>query len=68
MQALVESTAKRTEKPEEVKLDPKDLSSIEEVLTGGAIHGAKSDLLDLKEKAIEHSEVRFYDFCSRLLF
>ncbi|VDM58852.1 unnamed protein product [Angiostrongylus costaricensis] len=32
------------------------LSSIEQILVGGPIHEAKHDLLDLKEKAIEHSE------------
>ncbi|KAE9412443.1 hypothetical protein Angca_000220 [Angiostrongylus cantonensis] len=39
-----------------LKVDPKDLSSIEQILVGGPIHEAKHDLLGLKEKAIEHSE------------
>ncbi|KAK6058220.1 hypothetical protein COOONC_04215, partial [Cooperia oncophora] len=40
----------------EATVDPKDLSSIEEILVGGPLHEAKHDILGLKEKAIEHSE------------
>ncbi|KAK5972668.1 Leucine zipper and EF-hand containing transmembrane protein 1, partial [Trichostrongylus colubriformis] len=40
----------------EATVDPKDLSSIEEILVGGPLQDAKHDILGLKEKAIEHSE------------
>ncbi|CAB3397772.1 unnamed protein product [Caenorhabditis bovis] len=44
------------EETKEIKLDPKDLSSIEELITGGPLHEAKHDIIGLKEKVIEHSE------------
>lgn len=62
VKVLVEQAAKKAEKPEEMKLDPKDLSSIEQALVGGPIHEAKNDLIDLKEKVIEHSEVTHFSF------
>lgn len=40
-----------------LQVDAKDLSSIEQILVGGPIHEAKNEILELKEKAIEHSEV-----------
>ncbi|RCN25832.1 hypothetical protein ANCCAN_28453, partial [Ancylostoma caninum] len=40
----------------EETVDAKDLSSIEQILVGGPIHEAKNEILELKEKAIEHSE------------
>ncbi|CAJ0591881.1 unnamed protein product [Cylicocyclus nassatus] len=52
--------AKATEKEKavaaEAPVDPKDLSSIEQILVGGPIDEAKNEILELKEKAIEHSE------------
>ncbi|CAJ0956995.1 unnamed protein product, partial [Mesorhabditis belari] len=41
---------------EEIKVDPKELASIENILHGGALHEAKHDIIGLKEKVIEHSE------------
>lgn len=48
--------AKKVEKAEEIKVDPKDLSSIEQAIVGGPIHEAKNDIIGLKEKVIEHNE------------
>ncbi|EYC12675.1 hypothetical protein Y032_0046g1357 [Ancylostoma ceylanicum] len=55
---LASGAAKEKEKAAaaEETVDAKDLSSIEQILVGGPIHEAKNEILELKEKAIEHSE------------
>ncbi|KAK6754431.1 hypothetical protein RB195_013438 [Necator americanus] len=52
----VRSTEMEKAAPSESTVDAKDLSSIEQILVGGPIHEAKNEILELKEKAIEHSE------------
>ncbi|CAI5452276.1 unnamed protein product [Caenorhabditis angaria] len=52
--ATATSTAKETAK--DIKLDKKDLESIETIIVGGSIPEAKNDILGLKEKVIEHRE------------
>ncbi|GMT10486.1 hypothetical protein PFISCL1PPCAC_1783 [Pristionchus fissidentatus] len=43
-------------KKDEIHVDKKDLSAIEDVLLGGALHEAKHDITELKEQISEHSE------------
>ncbi|CAD6187033.1 unnamed protein product [Caenorhabditis auriculariae] len=49
-------TMAKAEKNIDIKVDPKDLSSIEQIIVGGPLHEAKKDIVGLKEKVIEHSE------------
>ncbi|PAV67941.1 hypothetical protein WR25_01187 isoform C [Diploscapter pachys] len=56
-EALTEAVQERKEQDlEKLKMDSKDLSSIEEIIVGGPIHEAKHDIIGLKEKVIEHTE------------
>ncbi|EGT42657.1 hypothetical protein CAEBREN_13908 [Caenorhabditis brenneri] len=43
-------------KKEDIKVDKKDLSHIEEIIVGGPIKEARHDILGLREKIMEHSE------------
>ncbi|KAF1752069.1 hypothetical protein GCK72_018623 [Caenorhabditis remanei] len=55
-----ESQAKAAEtketKKEDIHVDKKDLSHIEEIIVGGPIKEAKHDILGLREKVLEHKE------------
>ncbi|GMR58954.1 hypothetical protein PMAYCL1PPCAC_29149 [Pristionchus mayeri] len=55
--AAVDSIKKELNKmKEEVAVDKKDLSAIEDVLLGGPLHEAKHDITELKEQISEHTE------------
>uniref|UniRef100_A0A1I7U2A1 Mitochondrial proton/calcium exchanger protein n=1 Tax=Caenorhabditis tropicalis TaxID=1561998 RepID=A0A1I7U2A1_9PELO len=43
-------------KKEDIQVDKKDLSHIEEIIVGGPIKEAKHDILGLREKVLEHKE------------
>ncbi|CAO4376065.1 unnamed protein product [Caenorhabditis nigoni] len=55
-----ETAAKQVEaketKKEDIHVDKKDLSHIEEIIVGGPIKEAKHDILGLREKVLEHKE------------
>ncbi|EFO87856.1 CRE-LETM-1 protein [Caenorhabditis remanei] len=57
---MKESQAKAAEtketKKEDIHVDKKDLSHIEEIIVGGPIKEAKHDILGLREKVLEHKE------------
>lgn len=46
----------KEEKKEDITVDKKDLSHIEEIIVGGPIKEAKHDILGLREKVLEHKE------------
>lgn len=52
----VASDAKAETKKEDIQVDKKDLSHIEEIIVGGPIKEAKHDILGLREKVLEHKE------------
>lgn len=55
-EVAAKSTEMKETKKEDITVDKKDLSHIEEIIVGGPIKEAKHDILGLREKVLEHKE------------